>query len=141
MDFPFRGFKWTTSTSPFWHSSAVRLHLRSLGTGKSLSFVRALTMQPVPSVIGGARVVCYTPIDSRHRHTGNTKQIVAGVLLGSAAGLAICQYDGEECFYLFGCDRKWNSLSDTWHEALEDAKEQAEFEYEGTMLTWIAVQI
>ena len=43
MDFPFRGFKWTTSTSPFWHSSAVRLQLRTLGTGKSLSFVRHYT--------------------------------------------------------------------------------------------------
>jgi hypothetical protein len=44
MDFPFRGFKWTTSTSPFWHFVAVRLQLRSLGTGKSLSFVKKLLL-------------------------------------------------------------------------------------------------
>jgi len=37
---------------------------------------------------------------------------------------------------LFGCDAEWNSLCDTWHETLEDAKEQAEFEYEGTSNTW-----
>lgn len=94
-------------------------------------------MQAIPSVIGGARVVCYTPIDSRHRHTGKTRQIVGGVLLGVAAGLAICQYEREEFFYLFGCDENWKSLSDSWHESLEDAKAQAEFEYEGTSLTWI----
>jgi hypothetical protein len=93
-------------------------------------------MRPVPSTIGGATVVCYTPIDSRHRHTGNTKQIVGGVVLGPASGLAICQFSGDSAFYLFGCDREWNSLSDTWHETLEDAKEQAEFEYEGTNSTW-----
>ncbi len=94
-------------------------------------------MRPIPDTVGGAKVICYTPIDTRHRHTGNTKQIVGGVLLGPAKGLAICQYDGESAFYLFGCDEEWNSLSDTWHETLEDAKEQAEFEYEGTKETWI----
>jgi hypothetical protein len=94
-------------------------------------------MHKCPQIVGGARVICYTPIDERHRHTGKTKQIVAGIVLGAVSGLAICQYEGEECFYLFGCDAHWNSLSDTWHESLEDAKSQAEFEYEGTLNTWI----
>ena len=40
--------KWTTSTSPFWHFVAVRLQLRSLGTGKSLSFVRAHVLNQSP---------------------------------------------------------------------------------------------
>lgn len=93
-------------------------------------------MRPVPAIVGGARVVCYTPIDSRHRLTGNAKQIVGGALVGPASGLAICQYEGDTAYYLFGCDAEWNSLSDTWHETLEDAKEQAEFEYEGTSNTW-----
>lgn len=97
-------------------------------------------MRACPPVVGGAKVVCYTPIDHRHRHTGNAKQIVGGVLLASAAGLAICNYDGEDCFYLFGCDADWNSRSDSWHQALEDATVQAELEYEGTMNTWVAFQ-
>jgi hypothetical protein len=97
-------------------------------------------MRNCPEIVGGARVVCYTPIDHRHRYTGNTRQVVAGVLLGPANGLAICQYDGESAFYLFGCDADWNSLSDTWHETLEDAKEQAEFEYEETSQTWLSVE-
>ena len=82
-------------------------------------------------------MVCYTPIDHRHRHTDGTQQIVSGVLLGPAAGLAICQYDGERAFYLFGCDAEWNSTSDTWHETLEDALAQAEHEYEGSSATWV----
>jgi len=97
-------------------------------------------MRPAPSTVGGARVICYTPIDSRHRHTGNTKQVVGGVLLGPASGLAICQYDGEGACYLFGCDENWNCLSDTLHDTLEDAKDQAEFEYEGTTATWIEAE-
>jgi hypothetical protein len=89
-----------------------------------------------PDLVGGARVICYTRIDSRHRHTGNTKQIVNGVLLGPAAGLAICRYEGDDAYYLFGCDEQWVSLSDTWHQEVEDAKAQAEYEYEGVSRTW-----
>lgn len=89
-----------------------------------------------PKEVGGARVILYTKIDERHRHTGNCRQIVAGKLMGAAAGLAICQYAGEEYYYLFGCDEDWNTLTDTLHETLDEAKEQAEFEYEGTDKTW-----
>ena len=65
--------------------------------------------------------------------------VVAGVLQGPAAGLAICQYEGETAYYLFGCDDEWNTVTDTWHEALEGALEQAEFEYEGVSRTWVVV--
>ncbi|MBA3770700.1 MAG: hypothetical protein H0X08_09455 [Blastocatellia bacterium] len=81
----------------------------------------------------------YSRIDEKHRHTGNTKQIVAGTLMGPSSGLAICQYDNEDSFYLFGCDEDWNSVTDTWHATVEEAKEQAEFEYEGVAATWIAM--
>lgn len=53
-------------------------------------------MRPVPAIVGGARVVCYTPIDSRHRLTGNAKQIVGGALLGPASGLARGARDAGE---------------------------------------------
>lgn len=78
----------------------------------------------------------YTPIDQRHRHTGNCRQIVAGVLMGAAAGLAICKYEGEDAYYLFGCDEIWETLTDTWHQSIDDAKKQAEFEYAGVSATW-----
>jgi hypothetical protein len=93
-------------------------------------------MPACPNIVGNAKVICYTTIDERHRHTGNTKQIWNGVLLGPASGLAICQYPNESSFFLFGCDDKWNVRSDTWHETLDDAIRQAEFEYEGSQQTW-----
>jgi hypothetical protein len=94
-------------------------------------------MKPCPSLVGGARVICYSPIDKRHRFTGACKQIVAGQLMGAMAGLAICQYDGEDAFYLFGCDAEWQTITDGWHQTLDEAKRQAEFEYEGISKTWI----
>jgi hypothetical protein len=101
------------------------------------SNVRPTGMHPCPSHIAGGRVVCYTPIDSRHRHTGNTRQIVNGQVLGTAAGLAICQHADDEGFYLYGCDQHWNPLSDTWHASLVEAQSQAEFEYIGSRETWL----
>jgi hypothetical protein len=97
-------------------------------------------MRPCPATVGGARVVCYTPIDSRHVKTGNTTHIVASEEAESPKGLAICQYEGDNAYYLFGCNEAWQSYTDTWHESLEDAKEQAEFEYTGTSTTWITLQ-
>jgi len=93
-------------------------------------------MESAPRQIGGAKVICFTRIDNRHRPTGNCMQIVAGVLQEPADGLAICQYEGEEAYYLFGCDAQWNSVTDTWHQTLEEAKAQAEFEYTGVSGTW-----
>ena len=89
-----------------------------------------------PSVIGNARVLFFSRIDDRHRHTGNTTQIVAGAVQGPANGMAICQYEGEDSFYLFGCNENWEPITDTWHATIEAAKEQAEFEYEGISETW-----
>lgn len=91
----------------------------------------------MPTRIGGGSVICFSPVDERHRHTGNCQQVVAGVLQGPVAGLAICQLDDDEdAFYLFGCDADWNVVTDTWHQSLGDAKAQAEFEYEGITKTW-----
>ena len=93
-------------------------------------------MMNVPDFIDGARVVMFAQIDSRHRATGKCEQIVAGAISGPAAALAICHYDGEAGYYLFGCDSHWNSVTDTLHETVEEAQAQAEFEYQGVTSAW-----
>ena len=90
-----------------------------------------------PKAIGGASVVLYSRINGRHRPTGGCKQIVAGVLQGPAAGLAICRSDAEGGYYLFGCDDDWNSVTDLWDFTAQGAMRQAEFEYEGVWRTWL----
>lgn len=93
-------------------------------------------MEPAPRVIGNAKVLYYLPIDRRHRPTGGCKQVVAGVVQGPAAGLAVCQYEGDDGFFLLGCNAEWREQTDTWHRTIEEAMEQAEFEYEGVTETW-----
>jgi len=97
-------------------------------------------MRPCPPIIDEARVVCYTSLDARHRKTRNTVHHAGGNEIEDPKGLAVCQYEGEDAFYLFGCNEDWKSQSDTWHETLDDAKEQAEFEYAGTSQTWVSAR-
>jgi len=89
-----------------------------------------------PKEIEGAAVILFTTIDSRHVPTGGCRHVVRGVLEGPASGLAICRYPGDVGYYLFGCDSDWNSVTDTFHETVEQAKSQAEFEYQHVSLTW-----
>ena len=93
-------------------------------------------MACAPGEIDGAAVVLFTTIDERHRPTGACRHFVAGELAGPAAGLAICRYENDDSFYLFGCDAGWRVVTDTLHATIEEAKAQAEFEYEGVTATW-----
>jgi hypothetical protein len=53
-------------------------------------------------------------------------------------GLAIVRSAGSAC-YLFGCDREWGSLFDTWHPTAEHAMEQAAFQFEGKTVKWTSL--
>lgn len=93
-------------------------------------------MDQPPEFIGGLRVVRWSLIDQRHRPTGKSPKIVDGAVWGPAFGLAICEEEGAVAYFLFGCDEQWHCVTDTWHESLDDAIEQAEFEYEGVTATF-----
>lgn len=90
----------------------------------------------VPDFIGNARVVCYAVVNLSLR-TGNTQHFVNGEVLNTPYGLAICQYKPGDGYYLFLCTDSWIEVSDTWHETIEDSKDQAEFEYSGISYNWI----
>jgi hypothetical protein len=94
-------------------------------------------MHACPQRIGEDQVVCYTPVDSRHRYTGATRHFLAGVLAGPARGLAICKSPGTPGLLLYGCDAQWSVLTDTWHSSLAEALAQAEHEYAGSLETWV----
>ena len=95
-------------------------------------------MNHPPPLIGSARVVLYTVIDSRHHPTGATKHFVGGELQGPVEALAICRYDNESYVYLFYCSADWQTITDTYHESVEEAQDQAEFEYRGVSATWLS---
>jgi hypothetical protein len=102
-------------------------------------------VEPVPERIDGAKVLLFTPIDGRHRYTRYSWHVVEDVLTClphmeedalHAAGLAICRYEGEDGFSLFGCDSAWKIITDTWHHTIEEAMSQAESAYQGVAASW-----
>jgi hypothetical protein len=93
-------------------------------------------MSAAPAEIDGATVVAYAVVDESVRPTGGTVHRVAGDILEPAARLAICCYEHSAGYYLFYCDYNWQVLTDTYHDNLEAAKSQAEFEYSGITPRW-----
>jgi hypothetical protein len=94
-------------------------------------------LENIPTIIGASRVVLYSQIDERHRPTGACHHIVHGDgIIGPAWGVAICESRNGEGFVLFSCEDDWIPVTETWHASLDDARRQAEFEYEGLESTW-----
>jgi hypothetical protein len=91
----------------------------------------------VPAVLDGA-VVLRTARLFPAAHTGETRHEVAGAPVEAASRLAIAHYPDQSGFYLFYCDAMWSVLTDTWHESIDAAVAQAEFEYKGSSNAWIA---
>jgi hypothetical protein len=96
-------------------------------------------------MLGSAVVDRYARLTEGFRPTGRTRhylgaivvddgELEGGTLIPAAAALAIAHYLTEDGYYLFGLDVRGDVQSDTWHETIEDALAQAEFEYEG--LDW-----
>ena len=96
----------------------------------------SVAMRAAPSEIGGMRVVLWSVIDDRHHLTGGTRHVIAGQEMHAPSGLAICQ-DGPQSFFLFYCDEVWRSMTDTWHQDLDSARAQAEFEFANVSATWV----
>lgn len=89
-----------------------------------------------PNELGGAKILRYAFLDESIQITGNCKHWVRGRLEGPASALVIGQYEAESGYYLFSCDSQWQTVTETWHETIEDALGQAEFEYEGITANW-----
>ena len=61
--------------------------------------------------------------------TGNTTHYDGNKILPQPFALSIAQYDGDSGFYLFCLDESGKEQTDTYHESIENAFKQAEFEF------------
>jgi hypothetical protein len=89
-----------------------------------------------PADIDGSVTILYTKIDDRHSPTDESNHYAAGQLTPTPSALAICRYEDADAFYLFGCDENWEVITDSCHLSLDEAKAQAEREYNGVKATW-----
>ena len=86
-------------------------------------------MDHPPEFLDGARVLQYASL-ARSQPSGKTRHVVEGSEISRFASLAIARYDsGSEGVYLFYCDEQWNVVTDTLHEDVASAIQQANFEF------------
>ena len=79
----------------------------------------------IPKEIGSFEVLFTAVIDNTYTHTKNCSHKHNAKVLGKAKWAAITKIDANGSCYLFMCYSN-EELSDTLHESIEDAKEQAE---------------
>jgi len=96
-------------------------------------------MRP-PNLVGNAELIAYLVLNENNIRTGNTEHFAGGKLMETSYGLAICRYENEKGFYLFYCDSSWETIADTCHDSVEDAKDQATFEYTNTENSWVYIK-
>ena len=76
-------------------------------------------------------------LNTDHKPTGNTKHVVYGDEMQPPYKLQIIKYDGDEGFYLlyFGVSSS-DELTDTYHDSIDSALQQAEWEYGVSPTEW-----
>jgi hypothetical protein len=89
-----------------------------------------------PRAIGGMRTVCFARLSDRTHSTGMTRHSVSGNEAARFSGLVIVEEGSGGAHYLLYCDDEWAPITDTWHESIARAKEQAAFEYKGIEGAW-----
>jgi len=90
-------------------------------------------MQP-PRELDGAVVVRWAEVTADAVPTDRTRHVVDGEPKEPFLQLAIARYPGDDGYYLFYLDSGGGVVTDTYHDSLEGAVEQADYEDIG--LTW-----
>lgn len=68
-------------------------------------------------------------LTARHKPTGNTRHYDVSGPLPAPRALRIASYPGDAGYYLLYLDEAGRELTDTYHESMEDALAQAEWEF------------
>ena len=77
-------------------------------------------------------------LSPQHGPTGNTRHVRGGQPLPPPHELKVVQYPEDEGFYLLHFDARGEELTDTYHESIEDALAQADWEFNVRADEWEA---
>ena len=75
-------------------------------------------------------------LNQNHAPTGKTVHLQENVKISPPSGLQIVSYENDGGYYLLYLDSNGRELADTWHETLEAAQGQAEFEFNVKPQEW-----
>lgn len=79
-------------------------------------------------------------ISNLHKVTGKTRHYSGEELLPVPSELQIAQYPGDDGYYLFYLDADGQEMTDTFHDDVKGAMEQAEWEFEVKPSEWTEIK-
>lgn len=79
--------------------------------------------------MGDPRIVRRIQLRPSHASTGKTRHYFGTEPLSSPSELRIVIYQGDPGYYLFYCNSTGDVLTDTYHDKLSGAVDQAEWEF------------
>lgn len=79
--------------------------------------------------MSGYNTIAEVRLSAHHKRTGKTVHRLGSEVLPAASLLRIAQLEGEPGYYLLHFDVQGNEMTDTLHDSLSSAMEQAEWEY------------
>jgi len=79
-------------------------------------------------------------IGPNHQTTGKTHHFQGEKILPAPTFLQVVQYSEDPGFYLLYFDENWQELTDTYHESLEGAFEQAAWEFGVKSTEWEVIE-
>lgn len=85
-----------------------------------------------PKSLDNAQVLYYTPLDNY----GET-YYTAGEIADHIKYLAICKYENDHSYYLFGCNINYEVVSDSPWESIQECMNVAHSSYQKN-ISWIA---
>ena len=86
-----------------------------------------------PEILDNAKVLYYTP----REHYGLVRY-TTGEIADHICYLAICKYNNACTYYLFGCDKDYEVVSDSPWDSVEECMTVARDSYDCD-ISWIAV--
>ncbi len=103
--------------------------------GSTLCRREESTLQPIHD----ERIIAHVSLEPKHIVTHQVRHYRNGLLLGKPNALKIIQFPEDPGFYLIYIDNEGSEMTDTYHDTLPDALEQAWFEFQVDKSDWIFV--
>ncbi|MDD9950828.1 MAG: hypothetical protein OXT67_04610 [Zetaproteobacteria bacterium] len=82
------------------------------------------------------KIIQKARLSEKHTTTGKTQHFIGDKSMPQPAELVIAQYPDDSGYYLFYLDNAGEEMSDTFHDSLQSAIEQAKWEFEVKEEDW-----
>jgi hypothetical protein len=87
----------------------------------------------IPKQIGGAKTLFIAKSDTLF------ETIVRDDIEISIEFITVCQYADDSGFYLFGCDKEFNTHTDFYYDDLDEALDDAKRIYQDDNINWTQI--